>query len=217
MQTGLPGLIVVSALITLVGVAFGQLQLIYIFKPLTTILIFVMALLAQGSPRRYKFAIATGLIFSLAGDVFLMLPTDQFLAGLVSFLLAHICYLVAFTTDTRFAERRGPFVNFALLSGLLMALLWDGIPQPMRIPVIVYVVLLGSMAAQSFVRRAKFPSLLTTMAALGGLLFVASDALIAIDRFSTGWSGSRILVLALYYAAQALIAKSADLRSGLVV
>ena len=34
------------------------------------------------------------LALSLAGDVFLMLPSDQFVPGLASFLLGHIAYIV---------------------------------------------------------------------------------------------------------------------------
>ncbi|MBW7859277.1 MAG: hypothetical protein H3C43_13525, partial [Leptonema sp. (in: Bacteria)] len=40
---------------------------------------------------------AVAIIFSLAGDVFLMISVDRlFLGGLVSFLLAHIAYLLGF-------------------------------------------------------------------------------------------------------------------------
>ena len=34
------------------------------------------------------------LVLSLAGDVFLMLPSDRFVEGLSSFLLAHVAYVV---------------------------------------------------------------------------------------------------------------------------
>ncbi|NIW49240.1 MAG: lysoplasmalogenase, partial [Gammaproteobacteria bacterium] len=35
-----------------------------------------------------------GLALSLAGDIFLMLPDEKFIAGLVSFLLAHLAYIL---------------------------------------------------------------------------------------------------------------------------
>src|SRR3990172_12111355 len=70
---------------------------VYLCKPITTALLLVLALLAQGPGARYQAAVAVGLTLSLFGDVFLMLPGDRFVAGLASFLLAHVAYLVAFT------------------------------------------------------------------------------------------------------------------------
>ena len=61
----------------------------FIFKPLTTALIILLALLAPlPANADYKWLILAGLLFSLAGDIFLMLPRDRFIAGLISFLIA---------------------------------------------------------------------------------------------------------------------------------
>jgi uncharacterized membrane protein YhhN len=76
----------------------------YVFKPLTLVLILGLALTAPPSrPPRYRWGIVAGLVFSLAGDVLLMLPSNRFLAGLLSFLAAHVCYLAALTSDSRLA------------------------------------------------------------------------------------------------------------------
>src|SRR5215213_9375630 len=73
---------------------------VYVFKPLTTALIILVALQAgHGTAGFYTPLIVAGLVCSLAGDVFLMLPRDRFVAGLVSFLLAHLCYVAAFASD----------------------------------------------------------------------------------------------------------------------
>src|SRR5574340_1118363 len=37
-----------------------------------------------------------GLVFSLIGDVFLMLPPSYFMAGLGAFLVVHIAYIIGF-------------------------------------------------------------------------------------------------------------------------
>ncbi len=56
----------------------------YIFKPLTTLLIIGLALLQdQEVSQTYRYLIVAGLVFSLTGDIFLELPTDRFIAGLV--------------------------------------------------------------------------------------------------------------------------------------
>ena len=56
------------------------------------------------TPARAWFVAA--LVFSLAGDVLLMLPREQFVAGLSAFLVAHLCYIVGFWTDGPARGRR---------------------------------------------------------------------------------------------------------------
>src|SRR4030043_1022715 len=46
-----------------------------------------------------------GVVFCLAGDVFLMIPKDMFIFGLVAFLLGHIFYTVGLND-------LAPFINF---------------------------------------------------------------------------------------------------------
>ena len=201
-------LIAGSALLAIGGTFLHAPLVVYAFKPLTTLLIFKFALAAPATGNRYKPAILAGIIFSLAGDVFLMLPSDLFLEGLVSFLVAHICYLIAFTCDARFADRWAPFLIVGAVAIAILSYLWQGIPMGMRGPVVVYVVLLASMAAQSSVRALKYPGSAALCASIGGALFMLSDAMLAIARFRSEFAGAGALVLATYYAAQFLIAVS---------
>ena len=61
-------------------------------------MMFIVTVLIQGRPiPNYFHLILAGLAFCLGGDVFLALPQKRmFLFGLVSFLLGHIFYLLAF-------------------------------------------------------------------------------------------------------------------------
>ena len=82
---------------------YGPRYHVYLFKPLTMAFILLMAIQAGGPDLScYKVAIIAGLVSSLAGDVFLMLPSDRFIPGLVSFLVAHLFYIAAFTSGTGF-------------------------------------------------------------------------------------------------------------------
>lgn len=93
----------VSALLTLLA------QSGWLVKPLTLALLLGAVLVeAQRGRARYSWAIACGLALSLAGDVFLMVPGDFFLQGLLCFLVAHLAYLFAFTDGCRFFPRRLP-------------------------------------------------------------------------------------------------------------
>ena len=88
--------------------AFGQPWMNFVFKPLATLLVIAHAWprgRAQPVPRRW---VLLGLALSLCGDVALLWPERGFLPGLLSFLLAHLAYLRAFTCEgVRFAARRG--------------------------------------------------------------------------------------------------------------
>jgi uncharacterized membrane protein YhhN len=88
-------LIIAGAILTIWAGSEGRQRAVYLFKPLTTILILILALV-HGEPTLYRTIITFGLFFSLLGDIFLMLPDDHFLMGLVSFLLAHLAYIGAF-------------------------------------------------------------------------------------------------------------------------
>ncbi len=201
----------VSAALTIFasGVRAGGMQLGYIFMPLTTILILLLAATAPaaGAPR-YKRSVVAGLAFSLAGDVLLMLPRDLFLAGLSAFLLAHVCYFVAFTSDSRLAARRLPFLFWGVVGACVLVGLWPRVPPALRIPVLVYAVVILSMAAQAVCRALAVRNQPAVLAAVGATLFVASDTLLAVSKFGGALPASRLLVLGTYFAAQWLIAVS---------
>ncbi|MEF9943405.1 MAG: lysoplasmalogenase [Burkholderiaceae bacterium] len=183
--------------------------LVYVFKPLATILILVLALFGMVvEPSRYAIAVVVGLVFSLAGDVFLMLPSDRFREGLASFLLAHIAYLVAFTVAVGWASPAWPYLAWAVLAVPLVSRLWPGVPRQLRPAVGVYMLVLLAMAAQAMSRALALGDAAAWLAAAGAVLFVVSDYSLALDRFTRRFVAAPALVHVTYYAAQWLIALS---------
>jgi uncharacterized membrane protein YhhN len=182
---------------------------LYAFKPAATALLCggVLSAARSGSSTRYAGAIAAGLAASLAGDAFLMLPSDLFLAGLLAFLIAHLCYLIAFTADVGLAERRLPFVVYAALGATLLAVLWRSASP--RVAVVVYSSALCAMAAQALARWQVLRTPAAALAAAGAAVFVVSDSLLAMGRFRGPVPHGGVWVLATYYLAQTLIAISA--------
>ena len=156
----------------------------------------------------YRSLIVTGLLLSTLGDVFLMLPFDGFVFGLGSFLLAHIAYLVALRKRGGWWRVRWPLLAYAVVASLVLARLWPGLPDGLRLPVIVYVVALAGMAAQAASVWRQHPGDATRAAAIGGAFFVVSDALLALDRFSAPIPMASLWVLATYWIAQRCIARS---------
>lgn len=188
--------------------------LVYVFKPLTTLLILAIALRpSSGAAGRYAGAVALGLVFSLAGDVFLMLPTDRFREGLASFLGAHVCYIAAFTSGTGFVAEPAATVAFGALGLLLLRLLWSGVPGRLRVPVVLYVAVILTMAAQATGRALRIHDVSSLLAAAGAALFVVSDALLAWDRFRASFRFSRAAVLSTYFLAQWLIGLSVQAQT----
>jgi uncharacterized membrane protein YhhN len=179
--------------------------LAFVFKPLTTVLVIVHATQRGFDAPAVKRWVLVGLVLSLVGDVALLWPKEGFLPGLVSFLLAHLAYLWAFTRVHRYAAWWPAFVGYAAVAGTILALLWPGVPAPLRIPVVAYVLCLASMAAQAAVLwRAGVPR--GAVLAVGGALFVLSDALLATNRFMAPLPAANLWILASYWAAQWCIA-----------
>ncbi len=178
----------------------------YILKPLTTILILLIPILGRGEISLYGKFILAGLGFSLLGDIFLMLPGDRFLAGLGAFLIAHLVYIIAFTAGQRefFWIPALPILG---LAGGTVLLLYRYLGK-MRIPVYLYVAVISGMAWMAWSRWMGEPRLESLLAAWGGVLFMISDLILALDRFKGKFKSARTLNLLTYYAAQWLIAIS---------
>ena len=168
----------------------------------TTLLFLAGAAGATRIPSRYKWSIVAGLGCSAVGDAFLMVQGGYFAAGLASFLVAHICYLWAFTHDSRLAGRKLPFLVWGVWGIVLVPLLWPGVPSSLRIPVLLYAVALLVMAAQAASRAASRRDAAAILAAVGAALFVVSDSVLAFQRFRHPLDWGRIVVLGTYFGAQ---------------
>lgn len=154
--------------------------------------------------------LAVGIVFAWIGDLALMGEGDNaFMLGIGAFLVMQVAYLVAFLRVP------GPGLVRAWKIALLpYALIWVGINVAisggvgdMRIPVLVYSAVALAMAVAALDLVLRLPQPLAWRAAGGALLFVVSDALIAMTAFgplseSAGWSA---LIMATYVAAQGLI------------
>lgn len=198
----------VTAVLAIWGEYQPQRTLIYIFKPLTTLLIIGMALTGPAAtPLPYKWLIIIGLIFCLGGDVLLMLPAKYFIAGLVSFLIGHLLYIAAFISSGGFHLALVWLIPLAAYGIIFYRMLAPGLGK-MRGPVIVYILAILTMAWQAGGRWSASNSAGTLLAAGGAILFVISDSFLAYARFRYKFAANRIVVLSTYWSAQWLIAYS---------
>lgn len=212
LNLGLSAGAAVAAGLTIYANYRGPRRLIYLCKPLATGLILALAvrLPAPELPGRLHALLAAGLSLSLAGDIALMFPGPRwFLAGLVSFLLAHLAYLAAFWPALRWnagsALRLAPYL---LVMAALFHLIRPGLGGMTR-PVAVYFTGLGLMAWAALERAAALQTWPAWAAALGGALFALSDSALAYEKFRRPFPAARLVVLAAYWSAQWLIALAA--------
>ena len=189
----------------------------YVCKPATLAALVVAAATldpAGGADARRGWFVAA-LVFSLLGDVLLMLPRDRFVAGLVTFLVAHLLYIGAFTLSG--VRATGWIVlPLAAYGVVLLRILLPHVGRGLKAPVTVYAVVLLAMAWAAAERGAAgMPG--GRLAAAGAVLFVASDSALAIDRFARQFRGADAVVLGTYYAAQTLIALSAGILGSILL
>jgi uncharacterized membrane protein YhhN len=161
-----------------------------------------------------------GLLFSLAGDVFLMLPNEQFIAGLVSFLVAHLCYMIGFSIDGLIVSL--PILILALVVFFAALRIYRRISLSLRadeksslqIPILLYSVVISIMlltALATFV-RSEWRLSAAVVASGGALLFFVSDTLLAWNRFVTPLPKGRLFSMMAYHLGQIGIAIGATLR-----
>ncbi|GAA0760568.1 lysoplasmalogenase [Ideonella azotifigens] len=184
----------------------------FAFKPLTTLLLIAWAW-PRGRQHPARTALLAGLWLSLGGDVALMWPQQGFLPGLICFLLAHLAYMFGFTRGPGRCVWAPGLLLYGLVAAVVLSRLWPGVPTDLQLPVVVYVLALAGMAGLALGRwwhgrgdQAAAPWL--RRAALGGALFMLSDAILATNKFRPPVPLDTLWVLASYWLAQACIAGS---------
>lgn len=166
-------------------------MLLFVAKPATLLFLILWSLQLTGW-HGLMFWFGLGLIFSLAGDVFLLFSARWFMAGLGAFLLAHLAFIVGFNTPL-------PKLNlYSLLMAVFVAILATQImkviiPGVQRLP--SRRVMVPATQAYGSALSLMFLSTLITLfsntwipqaalwAALGGMFFFISDSTLSYDRF----------------------------------
>lgn len=204
-------LIAITVTLTIWAQYRGDNRQVYVWKPLSTVLVIVIALLALTQPEgrpAFTLWVTAGLILSLGGDVALMFESSRaFLAGLVLFLLAHVVYAIGFTLFNGFhPEDLITAVALFLVAIPIYLYLRPGLGR-MHLPVVIYIVVILVMVhrALSTFFGDTFNTGQAWLLSVGAILFLLSDVLLAINRFRQPFKTAR-LRLYLYYAGQLLIA-----------
>jgi alkylglycerol monooxygenase len=203
-----------AALATVSGV--GLIEGYLLFKPLPMIIAIIFVAARARLTRattRFDYLLIGALVFSLVGDVLLMLPGNYFIQGLGAFLVAHVFYIALFRQGQGWFPNRGALALVLGVGAAMYAVLWGGLTAPaLQIAVACYVAVIALMAAQAIGRAAVVGNSAARWVALGACVFMVSDALIAVNKFVTPVPMSGLWVLATYYLAQWLIVHNARPR-----
>lgn len=167
------------------------------------IIIFIIEL------RRYRapilFVMLAGLIFSWAGDISLEF---SFIAGLACFLTAHIMYITAFFMtpgeNVIFRSHWYLLSPVIIYGAMLIRVLFNDLDE-MRLPVILYTIVILTMLAGAINRLKKVNRLSFVLVLAGAILFVISDSAIALNKFGFPFKYSGYVIMLTYIMAQYLI------------
>lgn len=200
-------------LIELAAVIFGIKWLHLAAKPLLmpalAILIYTHKIIHFG-----KSLVITGLFFSWLGDIFLLVESSNslfFIFGLTSFLITHICYIRYFMSIGAAAPsllKRYPIYTLLILC-YGAGLVWLLFPflGGLKIPVMLYAIVICSMLLGSIHVYLKVNSPSNWNFVAGALLFVLSDSLLATNKFYEPLPFAGTWIMLTYCAAQYFIVR----------
>ena len=196
---------VVVAIVDWLSVVAARRSVEYIAKPAVMLGLIAVAALLRPVSDVERLLFVAALACGLVSDVFLMLPRDMFLAGLVAALVEHVAYIAGF--------RARSFHLTLFVLAVVVALVSVGVVLPAIVralrkshpqlvgPVAAYVGVFVVMVASAGGSGSGF-------AFAGALLFFYSDALLAWNRFVQPVSWGRFANIVAYHSGQALLVLS---------
>jgi uncharacterized membrane protein YhhN len=156
--------------------------------------------------------VAAALLFASIGDTLLLFP-NLLLYGMGAFLMTHICYIIAFklTQNHSFNPLQVNFVKMFLynlpiyIGAAFVYFLIHSNLQELKIPVVIYLLAVVMMATLARERYGRTHPSSFWQVFVGALLFLVSDAVLALNLFFQPIPDAEILVMGSYMIAQLLI------------
>jgi uncharacterized membrane protein YhhN len=183
-----------------------------ICKPMIMISLLFFYLFSTEHTERSR-ALFLAIVFSFVGDVLLM-EDSYFISGLVAFLLAQVMYIFAYR-QYRNEPDEGSIQGLqrlrlafpVVLGGTGLIVILFPVLNDLRIPVMIYAVVLMLMVITAIFRMGRTQQSSFWMVFVGAVLFMISDSLIAINKFLDPFSMAGFWIMATYAPAQYLIVR----------
>ena len=220
--------ILVVALLDWLAVARGWKKIEYLAKPATMVFLLGYLVFSGGFIETPLAWFGLGLIFSLAGDTFLMVSFYRFsnrwfLPGLAAFLLAHVAYMIGFSMpfgNVPLVWGIGIAIVLALTSARVLRRIVSGVRekglQRMVAPVVTYgtIITLMLLAAMLTLYRVDWKTTASGLVCLGAILFYFSDIILAWNKFVRPIKNGRLLNMIAYHLGQIALITGVVLQFG---
>lgn len=201
------------ALVDIVAILIESERLHYIAKPLLIPALLLLLYFTKNGVKGKNLLLA-GLVFSWAGDVFLLFESSQklfFIFGLVCFLVTHIFYITYFLkirSGNISLLKKYPVLVVAVVA-YGVSLVWFLYPHlgDLKLPVMVYATVICSMLLCSLFVFLKVNRKSAVSFLLGASSFVLSDSLLAVNKFYQPFAYAGVLIMLTYCAAQYFIVR----------
>jgi len=205
----------VIVIVELTGTLTDNMLLEYPVKPLIMVWITLYFLL-NAKKRSFRTGVVLAFFFSWTGDMLLMFSGGYdnellFYAGIGGFFLAQVAYIFVFLlnaeNDIKGLLLRNPLWFIPLLGyGVLMYWwLYPGLEGVMVPVILVYALSLIGMSLAALNRRDRVNYSSFRLVFAGSLFFLASDSMIAVNKFHTEIPYAGFLVMLTYIIGQYLI------------
>jgi len=209
-------LFLLIAVLDWIAVRRGWKRVEYFAKPAAMLVLAGLLVFAGGFRNLPLTCFTVGILFSLAGDIFLMVNLTRFglrwfILGLGAFLLAHAAYIVGLNVplpDVSPLWSTGLALLLALTASRLLRRIITGVRQKglkrLALPVAVYgvVITLMLLSALLTIYRTDWNLGAAGLVSLGAVLFFASDTILAWNKFiNPTWNG-RLVNMITYHLGQ---------------
>jgi uncharacterized membrane protein YhhN len=183
----------------------------WFLKPL--LLPFLFLMVYQSEQFETKNWLLFALLFSWIGDIFLMFANKDalyFIFGLVSFLIAHILFILLFIKQKSIESTKKNyffFIALLLVFFYLFGMLFLLIPKlgSLKFPVIIYATTISFMLIVAIKGTFKWVSNSKHWILIGAIFFVTSDSILAINKFHSDVNHALFYIMITYLIAQLLI------------
>jgi uncharacterized membrane protein YhhN len=204
-------LFLVTLLIDIAAVYLRNEILSSVAKPLLMpLLVFYFILNTNNFISPLKKWIVLALVFSWAGDVLLMFESmnpDFFMSGLAAFLIAHFFYILFYESIIRSENIKKNYWWFIPVLIYYVSIIYILSPHlgDMKLPVRIYGIVISYMLIQALQTAMITNQNAAGLMIAGSVLFIASDSLLAINKFHGSFEDAGIAIMLTYGIAQLLI------------
>ena len=197
--------------IYLVILVFDRDDLVWFLKPF--LLPFLILAVYVHEKFSTKKILITALTLSWIGDIILMFADKgelYFIAGLVAFLLSHISYITLFNKQLKIYLKKSKvifWVGVTTIAFYLIVMMLILLPSlgDLKIPVFVYALTISIMLLFALKGFLNWKKPANSYILIGAAIFVASDSILAFDKFHAPLQHSALLIMTTYLVAQFLI------------